>query len=75
MKGLPKEYASFTTLVKLSKEEKGLEEINWDLINCDNENVHKKSELYSTKNGNASIVKRSDTWLRIFDSRRQIQNK
>ena len=44
MKGLPKEYASFTTLVKFSKEEKGLEEIKRELINFDNENVQKKSE-------------------------------
>ena len=44
MKGLPKECESFMTLVKFSKEEKGLEEIKRDLINSDNENVQKKSE-------------------------------
>ena len=44
MKGLPKEYESFTTLVKFSKEEKGLEEIKRDPINFDNENVQKKNE-------------------------------
>ena len=52
MKGLPKEYESFTTLVKFSKEEKGLGEIKRDLINFDNEIVLKKSEYilqYRTK--------------------------
>ena len=44
VKGLPKEYESFTTLVKFSKEEKGLEKIKRDLINCDNENVQNKND-------------------------------
>ena len=44
MRGPHKEYESFTTLVKFSKEEKGLEEMKRDLINFDNENVQKKSE-------------------------------
>ena len=48
--GLPKEYESFTTLVKLSKKEKSLEEIQRDLTNLDNENVQKKSEsIFYTK--------------------------
>ena len=44
MEGLPREYESFTTLVKFSEEEKGLEEIKRYLINFDNENVQKKIE-------------------------------
>ena len=44
MEGLPREYESFTTLVKFSTEEKDLEEIEWDFINFDNENVQKESE-------------------------------
>ena len=62
MKGLPKEHESFTTLVKFSKEEKGLEKIKRDLFNFDNENVQKKVSVYSTiKNENASIVKKLET--------------
>ena len=44
MKGLPKEYESFTTLVKFSEVKKVLEEINREPLNFDNENVQKKSE-------------------------------
>ena len=44
LEGLPKEYENFTTLVKFSKEEKGLEEFKWDFINFDHENVQNESE-------------------------------
>ena len=44
IKGLPKEYERFTTLVKISKEEKGLEEIRRDFLNFDNEIDQKKNE-------------------------------
>ena len=44
LKGLPKEYENFATLVKYSKDEKTLEEIKRDLINFDNENVKIKTE-------------------------------
>ena len=44
LKGLPKEYENFATLVKYSKNEKTLEEIKRDLINFDNENVNTKTE-------------------------------
>ena len=44
LKGLPKEYENFATLVKYSKDEKTLEEIKRDLINFDNENVKTKTE-------------------------------
>ena len=44
LKGLPKEYENFATLVKHSKDEKTLEEIKRDLINFDNENVKTRTE-------------------------------
>ena len=44
LKGLPKEYENFTTLVKYSKDEKTLAEIKRDLINFDNENVKTRTE-------------------------------
>ena len=44
LKGLPKEYENFATLVKYSKDEKILDEIERDLINFDNENVKTKTE-------------------------------
>ena len=44
LKGLPKEYESFVTLVNYSKDKKTLEEIKRDLINFDNENVKTKTE-------------------------------
>ena len=44
LKGLPKEYENFATLVKYSKDEKTLEEIKRDLINFNNENVKTKTE-------------------------------
>ena len=44
LKGLPKEYENFATLVKYIKDEKTLEEIKPDLINFDNENVKSKTE-------------------------------
>ena len=44
LKGLPKEYESFATLVKRSKDEETLKEIKRDLVNFDNENVKTKTE-------------------------------
>ena len=44
LKGLPKEYENFATLVKYSKDEKTLEEKKRDLIHFDNENVKTKTE-------------------------------
>ena len=44
LKGLPKEYENFTTLVNYSKDERTLGEIKRDLINFDNENVKTKTE-------------------------------
>ena len=62
MKGLPKEYESFTTLVNFCKEEKVYEEIKRDLINFDNENVQKKSEsIFYNREQIASIFKRLET--------------
>ena len=45
LKGLSEEYESFTTLVKVSKEEEMLEEIKRDLIYFDIEKVQKISEF------------------------------
>ena len=44
LKGLPKEYENFETLVNYSKDEKTLEQIKLDLINFDNENVKTETE-------------------------------
>ena len=44
LKGLPKEYENFATLVKYSKHEKTLEEIKRDLIYFDNENMKTKTK-------------------------------
>ena len=44
LKELPKEYENFATLVKYSKDEKTLDEIERDLINFYNENVKTKTE-------------------------------
>ena len=44
LKGLPKEYENFATLVKYNKDEKTVEEIKRVLINFDNENVKTKTE-------------------------------
>ena len=44
LKGLPKEYENFATLVKYRKNEKTVEEIKRDLINFDKENVKTKTE-------------------------------
>ena len=44
LKGLPKEYENFSTLVNYSKDKKSLEEIKRDLINFDHEKVKTKTE-------------------------------
>ena len=51
LKGLPKEYESFATLVKQSKDEETLKEIKRDLVNFDNENVKTKTEGVFFNNG------------------------
>ena len=37
MEGLPKEFDTFVTFVKLNKDEKGLEELKKDLVNCESD--------------------------------------
>ena len=44
LKGLPKQYKNFATLVNYSKDEKTVEESKRDLINFDNETVKTKTE-------------------------------
>ena len=44
LKGLPKESENFASLVKYSKDEKTLEEIEQNLINFDNQNFKTKTE-------------------------------
>ena len=44
LKGLPKEYVNFATLVKYSKDEKTLNEIKRDLMTFDNKKVNTKTE-------------------------------
>ena len=44
LKGLPKEYENFATLVKYSKDEKTLVEIKRDLINFDNDYIKTRTE-------------------------------
>ena len=62
MKGLPKEYESFTTLVKFSKEDKGLEKLSGTFSILIKIMFKRKVRVYSTiKKENTSIVKRSET--------------
>ena len=44
LKGLPKEYESFTTLIKFSEKKKRFREIKRDLIKFDNDIARNKSE-------------------------------
>ena len=76
LKELPKEIEWFATLVKCSKDNKTLEEINRDLINFDNKYLKTNiKSVFLIGNGIASTATKQDISQKTEGLRKQFMNK